>query len=73
MRLDEGLNFWVRVPWRGDLPLIADNPRALSSRGANTCTRGAFFSQVDYFRIAVIQEDRLTNLNEPSLNSYLTC
>jgi hypothetical protein len=32
----------------------------------------ATLTQSGYFRV-VIQEERLTNLNEPSLNSYLNC
>jgi hypothetical protein len=41
--LDEGLNFTVRFPWRGDLPLIADNPRAVSRAAVQTLVRVARF------------------------------
>jgi hypothetical protein len=74
MLLDEGLNFCVRVPWRGDLPLIADNPRAVSRAAVQTLVRVARFSaKWITCGLPVIQEERLTNLNEPSLNSYLDC
>jgi hypothetical protein len=53
---------------------IADNPTAVSRAAVQTLVRVARFSAKWITSgLPVIQEERLTNLNEPSLNSYLTC